>query len=575
MVMKRKTQDLVRLIIFAAILVVMNIISHFEFFRIDLTQEKRYTLSSSTVSVLENIDEPVLFKVYLEGEFPAGFRRLRDETVQMLEEFQAYSDYIEFEFIDPSASEDEETRYSIYRQLQEKGIEPTNLQVQEGGGRTEKVIFPGALVYYKGRETTVMLLKSQIGASSQTQLNNSIQSLEFDLAHAIQRMSNVRKKEIAFIEGHGELDEKRTESIAVDLSETYNLNRFNLRNFELDESGNPDIAAQIRRMRTFDCIVIAKPTKSFTDLDKYLIDQYIMGGGKAIWLLDGVDIEMDSLSNKAQTIAGALDLNIKELLFKYGARVNHDLVKDMQAAAIPIVTRMVGNTPQYEFYPWPYFPLVVPGTIKHPITNNLNAVKTEFISSVDTISSAPVRKQFILQTSQFGEIDNSPAIVSLSSVNTPPVQSNFSDAYVKLGVLLEGEFESAFKNRIIPNSPTGEKLPMVEKSKPTAQIVIADGDIIKNQIQAGNPLPVGYDKYTQNMFGNRDFLLNCFDYLLDDSGLISVRSREVKMRLLNKTEIETHKSFWKILNTAVPIGIVIAFGFFMNRWRKFKYARKK
>ena len=573
--MKRKTQDILRLVLFGAILIVLNIVSHFEFFRIDLTQEKRYTLSPSTIEVLENIDEPVLYKVYLEGEFPAGFRRLRDETVQMLEEFQAYSDFIEFEFINPSESEDEETRYSIYRQLQEKGIEPTNLQVQEGGGRSEMVIFPGALVYYKGRETTVMLLKSQIGASSQTQLNNSIQSLEFDLAHAIQRMSNVRKKEIAFIEGHGELDEKRTESIAVDLSESYNLNRFNLRSFELDESGNPDIAAQIRRMRTFDCIVIAKPTRSFTDLDNYLIDQYIMGGGKAIWLLDGVDIEMDSLSNKAQTIAGALDLNLDNLLFKYGARVNHNLVKDMQAAAIPIVTRMVGNTPQYEFYPWTYFPLVVPGTIKHPITNNLNAVKTEFISSVDTISSAPVSKQFILQSSQFGDVDNSPAIVSLSSVNTPPVQSNFSEPYVKLGVLLEGEFESAFKNRIAPNSPTGEKLPLVTQSKPTAQIVIGDGDIIKNQIQSGNPLPVGYDKYTQNMFGNREFLLNCFDYLLDDSDLISVRSREVKMRLLNKTEIENNKSFWKILNTAVPIALIIAFGFLMNRWRKYKYARRK
>ncbi len=556
-----------------SILVLVNILGSFRFFRIDLTAEKRYTLSDATVALLESLDDKVLFRVYLEGTFPAGFKRLSNETKRMLREFKAYSDNIEYEFVDPTAAESEDDRQDLYRQLTEKGLEGTRLEINEGDAQSTQIIFPGGLVYYKGREGVIKLLKSQIGASAEAQLNNSVQSLEFELANTLRKLQVGKRKGIGFVEGHGELSDLETEGIARVLKDTYDMARLDLRSFEVDSvTGEISIGKKLKQLNRFDLLVVAKPRERYSDLDKYLMDQYIMNGGKVIWLIDRVFADIDSLANKSAALSFPLDLNLDDILFRYGVRINQDLVQDAQSAPIPVVVNEVNGAPQYEYFPWVYFPLALPAA-QHPITNNLNAVKFEFPSSLDTIVSPGVKKTFLIQSSPYTKVSQAPTNISLRTLNEPPKREEFNRGAKSLAVLLEGTFTSNFKNRIQPRDGNGEELTVLGESKPTAQIVIADGDVVKNQFQNGRALKLGYDKYTGAQYGNEDFFLNAVDYLLDDSGLISVRSRELRLRLLDSTKIQEGTSYWKILNVAVPPLFVLLTGLGLTFWRRRKYGR--
>lgn len=570
--MNKKRKDISKLLFALIILVLFNIIGSYSFFRIDLTSEKRYTLSDATKGLLEDLDETVYFKVYLEGDLNPGFKRLRDETKQMLNEFRAYSSNVEFDFINPSANPNKKDRDNIYKQLQTKGLYPIQLEEEGNDGTSFKALFPGALVAYgEGDEFPVQLLNSQIGVHPEIQINSSVQNLEYTLANSIRRVSTKTKKKIAFLEGNGELETKYVADIMQTLSENYRVSRFDIREFKSDSTGTQlSIAEQQQRLNLNDLIIIAKPTKEFSDLDRYLIDQFIMNGGKAIWLVDGVQASMDSLQVQSQFLAlpQANNLNITDMLFKYGVRINGNIVQDLVSA---------GVNDQRNIRPWVYFPMIMP-VVKHPITKNLNAIKLEFPSTIDTIKNKNIRKQILLKSSPTSRRLVTPTLVGLKDLYQPPSDKLFREQFLPIGVLLEGKFESVYKGRI---KPKVDGIKYYDESKVETQIiVIADGDIIKNQInlivpdyQKGSPLPLGYDQFTGTEYGNKDFMMNSIDYMLDDTNLISIRSRDIVLRLLNKEEVLNNKVKWQLINTLIPILLVILLGIIKLWLRKRKYAK--
>ncbi len=572
--MKKRTQDIAKFVALVLILILLNIIGSYTFYRLDLTQEKRYSLNPATLELLENIEDKLYFKVYLDGSFPADFQRLKKETKQMLDEFRAYQPNIEYTFINPNESEDDKTNREIWAELRQKGLEAIQIEQIEQGGKSSKQIFPGAIAFYKDREIAVQLLINQFATAPNLQVNNSIEKLEFTLANNIKKITSVEKPRIAFLEGNGQLEAKYVADIGKELSQYYIVDRINLREFRTN-AGNQDlsITGQLRRLNTFDALIIAKPTKPFADLDKLLIDQYIMNGGKTLWFVDAVQAEMDSLSYAPQFLAypTANDLNLTDWLFRYGVRVNTNLVQDMVAG---------GVNDRQGVHRWIYFPLVMP-QVEHPITKDLNAVRFEFASTVDTIITPGIKKTFLLRSSPYSRTVSTPHMVNLQTLYTEPVESQFTQKNLPLAVLLEGEFNSTFANRVLPNPDSKEQFSITNKGKSTQMLVVGDGDIIKNQlnlvnpkIPRGTPLPLGYDQFTGMQYGNKDFILNAIDFMLDQNNLISIRSRELTLRLLDFNKIEADKTYWKTFNTALPIAIIILFGILYNWLRRRKYARK-
>ncbi len=565
--------NIIQLVLGIIIIVLVNIIGSYVFTRVDLTAEKRYSLSESTKEILRDLDDYVYFKVYLEGEFPAGFKRLRNATKEMLDEFRAYTDFIDYEFINPSQSGDPKERNNTYQLLMERGLVPTDLQVQSNEGRSSKIIFPGGLVTYKSREVPVELLHTQLGIPPEKQLNNSVQSLEYTLANTIRQLTREQKPRIAFIEGHGELSEQETIDLLSTLAIDHVVERVrideklnSLSERSVVDSNKTDIRNK------YDVIVIAKPDSLFSEKDKFIIDQFIMHGGKVLWLIDPVFASMDSIQNQEATMGITQDLNLEDQLFRYGIRLNKDLIMDLNAVPIPLVVGQVADQPQLEMFPWYYFPLITP-TSDHPIVKNLNAIKTEFVSSIDTIMVPGVRKTVLLKSSPYTKVVNAPAYITLRIMGQEPDESKYNDDRKNIAVLLEGRFKSLFKDRIPPEIANDKDIGYKEKSDETRMIVVSDGDIAKNQfhIPKGYPLPLGYDQYTGQTFGNKNFILNAFDYLIDKSGLISVRNKEIKLRQLDKTKIANHRFLIQVLNVVVPVILVIIFGMIYNYIRNHKY----
>lgn len=575
---KRKNirrSQLVQLFLSLVIIILVNVIGSFVFTRIDLTAEKKYTLSDVTKELLNEVDDIVFFRIYLEGEFPAGFKRLRNATKEMLDEFRAYNRNIQYEFINPSESEDQAERQEVYQQLIEKGLQPTDLQVNTKQGREQQIIFPGAIVSYKTREMPLELLKSQIGVPPEEVLNNSIQGLEFNLASTIKNLTVIRKPRIAFIGGHGELEDKYVVDAANSLSEYYVVERV-LLDGQLNSLTERDSISpgNWRITNRFDAIIIAKPDTAFNEKDKFIIDQHIMRGGGVLWLIDPVFAAMDSLESAESTMGVPMGLNLEDMLFKYGVRINTDLVMDLNALPIPLRTGQVGNQPQIDFFPWYYFPVITP-IEPHPIVRNLNAIKTEFVSSIDTLILEGIDKTVLLKTSPYSRVVNTPALISLSILQTEPDERLYTGPPQTVAVLLEGEFESNYLNRIPAVIRDNPDIDFHAKSEPARMIVVSDGDIIKNQLHfsQGYPLPLGYDQYTGETFGNKDFILNAMNYLTDDSGLISIRSRDLKLRLLDMTQVGNQKLFWQLLNVVGPVLLILIFALIQGYLRKRKYAR--
>ena len=575
-----KKNQLVSFFTTLVIIIVINVIGSFVFTRFDLTSEKRYTLSDTTKDILKNLDDYVYFKVYLEGEFPAGFKKLRRETKEMLDEFRAYSKYIDYEFINPTEGSDPAEINDNYKVLYQSGLNPTYLTDQSSDGSTKQmVIWPGALVsYHNDTEIAIDLLENQMGQSSEMALNASMQNLEFRLVDVIKKVTRFKKPDIAFIEGHGELTETEVYDITQTLKQSYNVTRgeINGRVDALMRRSEPDSKGEIKTYLNYDAIVIAKPTEPFSEKDKFLIDQYIMHGGKVLWLVEPVLATMDSLTSQESTIGVDLDLNLEDMLFKYGVRLNHNLLLDLNCAALPIRTGQVAGQAQLEFYRWFYFPLAQAAS-NHPMVRNMNAIKLDFVSSIDATSSVgAIVKTPLLKTSDYTKISGTPVFISLAMLRQTPDKRMFPSRGQNVAYLLKGTFPSLYANRISYEIEESEEMQFMDESVPTAMIVVADGDIIRNQIdiKRRTPLPLGYDQYTENTYGNKEFIENAISYLVDGEGLIDIRSREFKIRLLDPQKKVNQRLRWQIVNILVPIGMVILFGMLMAFIRKKKYQSK-
>ena len=570
--MKNRKQDILQFTATLVIIGLLNIVGSFVHSRFDLTKEGRYSLSDATKNLLSELDDYIYVEVYLEGEFPAGIERLSLETRQLLSEFKSQNNLLQYTFINPTESTDEKTRNEIIKQLYEKGISPTSLQVKDGETYTEKVIVPGAIVKYGGKEVAIQLLKNQIASGPTQNIEQSIRELEYEFTSAIKRLQTPIKQSIAFITGHGELEDKEIEDLTNSLSEQYSISKVNLREFDVDASGEADLAKKLKELKSKKLVLIAKPTETFQNLDKYFIDQYIMNGGKVIWMLDATNADMDSLANKGTFLAQALrGLNLNDQLFKYGVRVNSDLIEDISSSKIPVPVSFVNDIPKWELRPWRFFPVCIP-TSSHPITSNLNAIKFDFVGSIDTVkTSSTVRKTVLLHSSPYTKVANTPYEVSLQSALDQPIQEQFANGEQATAVLLEGEFESIFKNRL---NALSKKLPFTELSSTTKMLIISDGDIAQNQIIRGVVLPLGYDNYEKRQYGNKDFILNSIDYLLEEDALIDVRTRELKMRLLDVQKINQERGFWQLINLLIPIALILIFGLIKQYLRKKKYAHE-
>lgn len=571
-----KRNNLIQLAFGLIIIILLNVIGYYVFTRFDLTAEKRYSLSEPTKQMLEKLDDIVYFQIYLEGEFPAGFKRLQRETREMLDQFRAYSENIQYEFINPSASTDPKERNDVYQLLMERGLSPTDLQVKTNDGSSQQIIFPGAIVSHKGKDIPIELLMSQMGTPPEEVLNNSIQNLEFNLANAIRKLSVLRKPNVAFIEGHGELSIIETADIAYALSEYYSIERLEIAgqlNSLTDRNSLDSTNTTIRNK--FDAIIIAKPDTAFDEKDKFIIDQFIMRGGKVMWLIDPVFASMDSIQFSDATVGVINELNLTDQLFNYGVRLNTNLVMDINALPIPLKTGDMGGAPQIEFFPWYYFPVLNP-LQDHPIVKNLNAIKTEFISSIDTLDNKGIQKTILLTSSQYSRTVNTPVLISLEILQKEPDQRLYNKQHIPVAILLEGKFTSLYWNRIPPEIRDNKDIGFIASSEPGKMIVVCDGDIIKNQIRnqdsQQSPYPLGYDRYTGQTFGNKEFILNAMNYLIDEDGLISIRSRELKLRLLDRTKIKEQKLFWQLVNTVVPVVLIIIMGIILYYLRKKKYA---
>ena len=571
--MQNRKKDIIQFLSIVLVIILINFIGSIAHSRFDLTKEGRYSLSEASKHLLGSIDDYVYIEVFLEGDFPAGIERLSLETKQILSEFKSQNNLVQFTFINPTESTDEKTRNEIIKQLYEKGLDPTSLQVKDGDSYTEKIIVPGAIVKYGSKEVAVQLLKNQIAASPDQNLEQSIRELEYEFTNAIKQLRTPLKPSIALLTGHGELEGVDIEDLTLSLTQQYSVDKIDLREFEVDSLGNPDLAQKLRDLKLKKLLLIAKPISKFQNLDKYFIDQYIMNGGKVIWMLEATNADMDSLSNKGSFLAYPLrDLNLGDQLFKYGVRVNSNLIEDVSSSKIPVPVSFVNDVPKWELLPWRYFPVSIP-TSSHPITSNLNAVKFDFVASIDTVkTNTDVTKTVLLHSSPYTKLANTPYEVSLQKALEQPAQDEFNKGPQAMAVLLEGTFESVFKNRI---SQLSTKLPFKELSKTTKMIVISDGDVAQNQVSRGVALPLGYDNYEKRQYGNKDFILNSIDYLLEEEALIDVRTRELKMRLLDSQKINQERSFWQALNMLAPILLIILFGLIKQYRRKKKYTYEK
>ncbi|MBO6026578.1 MAG: gliding motility-associated ABC transporter substrate-binding protein GldG [Bacteroidales bacterium] len=575
-----KKSQLVSFFITLVLIVVINVIGSYVFTRFDLTAEKRYTLSDTTKETLRKLNDFVYFKVYLEGDFPAGFKKLRRETKEMLDEFRAYSKYIDYDFINPSEGSDPAEINESYQLLYQSGLNPTNLIDQNPDGSTKQmIIWPGALVSYANdTEIAVDLLENQLGQSSEEALNASMQNLEFRLLSAIKKVTRAQRPSIAFIEGHGELTEEEVYDITQTLEQNYHVTRGEIAGkvdafIERHEDANGKVRTSIK----YDALVIAKPTKPFDERDKFLIDQYIMHGGKVLWLVEPVFATMDSLTSQESTIGIEQDLNLDDMLFRYGVRLNRNLLLDLNCAALPIRTGQMAGQAQLEFYRWFYFPLVQAAS-NHPMVRNMNAIKLDFVSSIDaTTSEGNIVKTPLLKTSDYTKISGAPVFISLAMLRQNPDKRMFPSRGQNVAYLLKGTFPSLYANRITAEIEESTVMDFMPESVPTAMIVVADGDIIRNQLEnrSKKPLPLGYDQYTQNTYGNKAFIENALSYLVEGESLIEIRSREFKIRLLDPDKKVRQRLRWQLVNTLVPTGLVILLGIIMSLIRKNKYCKKK
>ena len=545
--------------ILLVILIALNYVSSLVFKRYDLTEDKRYTLSESAINVINNVNAPIVIDVFLSGDdFPSEFRRLQNETKQLLEEFSSKNSNIIFNFINPLA--DESTRDQNIQQLTERGLTPMQLSVQESGKASQAIIFPWALASYNDETVIIPLVKNKIGASQQELVTNSVQHLEYAFADGFNKLTKPKRHKIAVLKGNKQLSDIYIADFIKKLGEYYFIAPYTLDSV----ASNPQ--KTLDGLKGFDLIISAKPTEAFTEEEKLVLDQYTMNGGKSLWLIDAVAMEKDSLYNESgSNYAVTRDLNLTDFFFKYGVRVNPEIVSTLYSAPITLAMGE-GSESQFQHLRWPYSPLASANST-HPIVNNLNFVKFDFANQIDTLKNK-VKKTILLESAPLSKLEGTPRLISLEVVTQELDPTTFNKGNQNLAVLLEGEFTSVYANRIKPMLLKKDKT----LSVPTKMIVVADGDIIKNEVYRKSPQELGFDRWTGQTYGNKEFLLNAVNYLLDDDGLINIRSKEIDVAFLNQEKIANEKTKWQLLNILLPLVLLGVFGIVFNYFRRKKYA---
>lgn len=544
-----------KLLITIVVVVALNILGNRFFKRFDLTSDKRYTLSETTLNTLKNIKDPVYIDVFLDGEFPSEFKRLQSETRQILEEFRAYNSNIIFKFNDPRA--DEATAQQYTAELISLGFTPTNINQTVKGKKSLTQIFPWAIANLGEKSVRVPLLVNNFGNKPEQNINQSVQLLEFAFTDAITKLTNIEKKKIAILKGNGEMQDKYLADFLITAKEYYALGEFNL------DSLKSDLPKTLENLKRFDAAIIVKPTEAFSDEEKYILDQYIMNGGKTIWLIDQVNIDLDHLQNQEQiNLATPIDLNLDDMFFKYGVRINPRLIQDLLSTPITVI----GNDNKDFPIDWLYSP-ILRSEENHPINKNINLVKLEFANQIDTLPNN-IKKTVLLKSSPQSRVVGTPVMVGLNQFMQELDESVFNKGNQITGVLLEGNFSSAFKNRVKPfaiNKPSDEG---VENK----MIIVADGDIVNYNYVNKKPLVNGLDQWTQQVYGNKDFLMNSVNYLLDDKGLINIRNKNIELPLLDGQKVSNKYTFSQIVTIGLPIVLLGIFGVLFTFLRKRKYS---
>lgn len=546
-------------------LIALNWANQRFFYRIDLTAEKRYTLSKTSEQLAGNLPHLVYFKVYLEGSFPAGFKRLQKATQELLDEYKVYANgNIDYEFIDPFDGLDKKGQIDVIQQFEKLGIQPTSVEENNEDGQTSKLVVPGMKVIVNGGELEfgVNLLRQQFGQDPEVVLNQSIELLEYEISNALRKCQVTERKKIAFTDDHGELDRYYTADFTRELNDFYETERISLSAIPPDE------------LQKFAAIIIARPDTTFSEFDKFKIDQFVMHGGKLILAFDAVDADLDSLMGKGEFFALDRNLNLDDMIFQYGVRINHNMLNDLQCNGIPLVVNVPGGGTKKVMKPWIFYP-VVQSDVNHPVTRNLQPVWLQFPGTLDTTGRKEVKKTVLLQSSAQSKTMAAPVMININrAVSRYDDVNYFNEPSKPVAVLLEGKFESVFKYRVV-NQEKADSLRFVDHIDSNKMLIISDGDILANDVRksSGEIYPLGYDKASGYTFGNAKFMLNCVDYLLDDSGLLEVRSKEFKIRTLDKARVKKERFKWQIINIGLPLIIVWGFGWINRRWRRWRYEK--
>jgi len=568
----RRTQSLINLTLFIGIIIFLNIMANariggrsFSTY-LDLTEDKRFTLTNATGGLLRNLDDVVYIKVLLEGEFPAGFKRLQTSVRELLDDFRAQSGYIEYDFEDPSKGNLQELN-ARREQLAKEGVRPISLRVKETDETSTQLIYPYAQIFYKGRVSNVNLLENQVpGVPQEIVLNNSVSLLEYKLANAIQKIQSPTRPVLAFTTGHGELSPIETADLEKTLRQFYETGRL-----RLDSLVN--IPAN-----ELSALIIAKPRGAFSEQDKFKIDQYVMNGGKVLWLIDKLNVDLDSLRTRPKFLPVEYDLKLDDILFKYGIRIQPNLILDVQNSRIPMATGTLGNAPQFDYLPYPYHLVVAPRS-NHAIVKGLGVTNFLYASTLDTTvrTKTDVRKTVLLESSPNSRLQYIPLEMDFEFLRYDLDATKFTKPPQPVAMVLEGSFPSAFENRVSEEMLQNLRQIKVEfktESSPNRMIVVSDGDMAKNGVNAAKQsyVPLGYNEFEKYQFANKDFIVNALEYLLDANGVIEARGKEVKLRLLDVVRARAEESKWQIINLAIPLIFLVIFGFIFNWIRKRRFA---
>lgn len=557
-----KIKQSLNIVILTTVILIL-FLSYYFFFRIDLTSDKRYSISEQSKNLMEKIDETIKVTVYLDGDLNPGFQRLKKSTLEMIDELSVYSPKKPvIEFVNPSIADNQQQREKNYSEMEADGFTPTAVYEHDKEGKAiQKIIFPWLEMTYKTRKVQVCLLKNILGNSGDENLNISIENLEFEITDGIRQLVNTEVKKIAYIEGHGELNESQTKDVDKSLCQYFQIDRGVL-------WGNPDI------LKNYKVVIIARPTKPFSESDKFIVDQYIMNGGRVLWLIDGVRISRENLSTVGISPVIEQDLNLNDQLFRYGIRINPVLLQDVQCTSVPVNIAPAGTNPEFQPMPFYYAPLLLTSP-EHPVTRNITEVRSEFCSGIDFVGDNKHAKyEPLLATSDNTHIQAVPTSIDLNQKIKPGDKSYFNVRYVPVAVAMEGNFESTFANRMVPKG-LPSNYPIIKRSINTRQIVVANGDIIRNEISMkdSTTIPLGFDRYMNQQFGNKDFIQNAVLYLADDEGWMQLRNREMKLRLLNKRLVNDERLIVQLINVFTPLILLLIFGIVYQIIRKRKYTR--